>query len=453
MADDATVLLIAAGQECRNVHQRNQRDVEAIAETDEARPFVGGVDFKCPCRHLALVGNNADGFTGKSGKADHQVLRIVTLHFKKAVFVHKGVNHFMHVIGKFCVTGDNLGKRGGAIRFPALDDHRVLGVVLGQIAQQLAHAVQAREVVPLRKMRHAALPCVHGGAAKALHVGLLSGDRFDHRGPRDVHLPRRVCHKDEIANGRGVARAAGAGPQHHRNLRDDAGGFGIAEENIRIAGKGVNALLNARAAAVVDGDKGRAVLIRKIHHPADFCRVCGAKRPTPHGKILRRGKSQPPVHFSEAHDDAVTRLFLFLHPKVGGGGKRQIAKLGKGAVVKQRLHALPCGQFARRVLFFHPRGAARRKGFGAFAVQCFDTVSPLCVHAFFHSSNPAALFTVKTVASGRVRRTKPESVAPAPASTKVSKPSFQRVRNVCSKRTGEATCRERVSTRSLPSAA
>ena len=54
-------------------------------------------------------------------------------------------------------------------------------------------------------------------------------------------------HEHEVGDGGRVDRAAGAGPHDRGDLRDDARGQGIAQEDVGVAGEGDDALLDARA--------------------------------------------------------------------------------------------------------------------------------------------------------------------------------------------------------------
>ena len=54
------MLLVDAGQESRNVDQRQQRNVEAVAGADEARRLVGRVDVQDAGQHFGLLRDDAD---------------------------------------------------------------------------------------------------------------------------------------------------------------------------------------------------------------------------------------------------------------------------------------------------------------------------------------------------------------------------------------------------------
>ena len=64
---------------------------------------------------------------------------------------------------------------------------------------------------------------------------LLVRHRLDHVGAGDEHVARPLDHDREVGDGRGVDRAAGAGPEDRGDLRDDAGGEGVAQEDVGVA--------------------------------------------------------------------------------------------------------------------------------------------------------------------------------------------------------------------------
>ena len=73
VADDATVLLCDAGQEAGDVDKRHDRDVEAVAEADELRTLIGGVDVQNTGHDRRIVGNEADGAACDTAEANHEV--------------------------------------------------------------------------------------------------------------------------------------------------------------------------------------------------------------------------------------------------------------------------------------------------------------------------------------------------------------------------------------------
>src|ERR1035441_4321533 len=66
--DDATVLLLRAGEEAGDVFERDQRNVEAVAEAHEARALDAGVDVEHSGKKVWLVGDDADGLAVEAGE-------------------------------------------------------------------------------------------------------------------------------------------------------------------------------------------------------------------------------------------------------------------------------------------------------------------------------------------------------------------------------------------------
>ena len=134
----------------------------------------------------------------------------------------------------------------------------------GQVAQQLADAQQQRALVREGAVAHARLGRVRVGAAQLLLRHLLVGDRLDHVRAGHEHVARAARHEREVGDGGGVDRAAGARPEHGRDLRDDAARERVLEKDVGVAAERRHALLDARAARVVEADDRRAVLHREL---------------------------------------------------------------------------------------------------------------------------------------------------------------------------------------------
>ena len=72
-------------------------------------------------------------------------------------------------------------------------------------------------------------------------------------------------------------RATGARPRNEANLRHHSGGLDVRMEDIRVSGKRIDALLNARTAAIVDANNGHPKFGRFLHDFDDLLRVCLGK--------------------------------------------------------------------------------------------------------------------------------------------------------------------------------
>ena len=100
------------------------------------------------------------------------------------------------------------------------------------------------------------------------------------------------------------------GPENGGDLRHDARGERVAEEDVGVAAQRDDAFLDARAAGVVEADHRRAVAHREIHHLADLLGERLGERAAEHGEVLREDVDEPSVDAAVAGDDAVAEELL-----------------------------------------------------------------------------------------------------------------------------------------------
>src|SRR5690349_10804356 len=86
----------------------------------------------------------------------------------------------------------------------------------------------------------------------------LARDRANNVRTGDVHARRLLHHDDEVGEGRGVHRPAGARAEDDAHLRYDARRTDIAVEDTAETGQGRDTLLNTGTAAVHQPDDRRA---------------------------------------------------------------------------------------------------------------------------------------------------------------------------------------------------
>ena len=158
------------------------------------------------------------------------------------------------------------------------------------------------------------------------------------------HIARVFHHEDEVGHCRRIDRTAGARPHDKAQLRHDAAGEHIALEHFGIAAERSHALLNARAAAVVQADDRRADLHRHVHHLADLLRVAFGETPAKHGKVLRKDEHQPPVDRAAARHHAIAGNDGVLHPEVGAVVLDIHVEFLERPLVEQHVQSFPRGQ-------------------------------------------------------------------------------------------------------------
>ena len=96
------------------------------------------------------------------------------------------------------------------------------------------------------------------GAAQLFEGDVLPGHGLDDLGAGDEHLRNLLDHDREVGDRRRIDRAAGTRPRDQRQLRNDAACLDVAPKDFRITAEADDALLNARAARIVEPDHGRA---------------------------------------------------------------------------------------------------------------------------------------------------------------------------------------------------
>ena len=166
-----------------------------------------------------------------------------------------------------------------------------------------------------------------------------------------------------------VDRAARAGAHDGGDLRHHARGQRVAQEDVGVAAQGGHALLDARAARVVEADHGRAHLHGQVHHLADLARVGLGEAAAEHGEVLREDEDQAAVHAPVAGDDAVAGDLLLGHAEVEAAVLDQLVQLLEAALVEQQLDALARGELALRVLALAALGAAALLGARDFSAS------------------------------------------------------------------------------------
>ena len=95
-----------------------------------------------------------------------------------------------------------------------------------------------------------------GGSTTEFFLGdFFAGDGLDDVGAGDEHLGGLVDHDDEVGECGGVDVATCTCAHDEGDLRDHAGGLGVAEEDLGVQAQGDNALLDAGAGAFVNTDE------------------------------------------------------------------------------------------------------------------------------------------------------------------------------------------------------
>ena len=199
---------------------------------------------------------------------------------------------------------------------------------------------------------------MHRGAAELLRRHRLIGDRLHHVRPGNEHVARVFHHEDEVGHRRRIDIASGAGPHDDRDLRDDARREHVALKHLGVAGERGDALLDARAAGVVEPDDRRAVAERHVLHFLDFFRVRFGQRAAEDGKVLGEDEGRAAVDRAPAGDHAVAGNLSLRHAEFGAAVLDEHVELLERPFVEQHVEPLARRELAALVLLGDALGPA-----------------------------------------------------------------------------------------------
>ena len=137
-----------------------------------------------------------------------------------------------------------------------------------------------------------------------------------------------------------VDGAARARPHDERDLRHDAGRLHVAPEDLRVAGERDDALLDPRAARVVDPDDRAAVLHGQVHDLADLLREDLGERPAEDREVLREDEHLATEDRPVAGDDGVAPRPVLAHLELDLAMPDEAVELDERARVEELLEPL-----------------------------------------------------------------------------------------------------------------
>ena len=239
-----------AREEARHVDERNDGDVEAVAEAHEACGLARSVAVEHAGVDAGLVGHDAHALAVEAGKADDDVACEVALHLEELPVVHHGTDYLIHVVRHVRVVGDNLVERIllAVDGVGAGDARRAFHVVLRDIGEQSADKLGKFLLRLGREVAHAALCGVNACAAEVFLRYVLARHGFHHLRTGEEHVAHAFEHHHEVGEGRRINRSAGARAADAGYLRHYAAGLDVALEDVAKTGEGVDAFLYACAA-------------------------------------------------------------------------------------------------------------------------------------------------------------------------------------------------------------
>src|SRR5205085_7930290 len=137
-----------------------------------------------------------------------------------------------------------------------------------------------------------------------------------------------------------------ARPHHQGELRDHTRALHVAPEDLRVACERDDALLDPRAARVVDPDDRAPVLEREIHHLADLLREDLAQRAAEDREVLGEDEDLAAEDRPVARDDGIAVGTPLEHPEVRLTVTDETVELDERARVEELDEALAREQLA-----------------------------------------------------------------------------------------------------------
>ena len=216
MADDPAPLLLRPRQEAGHVDERDERDVERVAEADEPCGLHRRVDVEHARERARLVADHADRMPTKPRETADHVLGPQLVYLQELAVVDDAPDDVVHVVRLVRIVGhETVELRLLAIaRVGRLRERRRVEIVLREEREQVARVLEAGLLVGRGEVRDARLRRVSRRAAELLESNLLARHRLHHIGARDEHVRRPLHHEDEVRDRRRVHRATRAGPHH-----------------------------------------------------------------------------------------------------------------------------------------------------------------------------------------------------------------------------------------------
>ena len=370
VADNAVVFLLRARHVTRNVDEREDRNVEAVAEANEACGLVAGVHVQRTGEALRLVSDDTHDITFEACKTDNNVLCEFRLDFEEGILVGKASDHVANVVSALEVVRNDFFDVERTVDDFASLFGSLFGIVLREVAEQVTDAFEASLVVLVHKVSNARLREMNASATE-----LIRGHDFCSHGlhdtwARDEHLARLFCHEDKVGNSRGVASTTCARSENHGNLRDDTASPCIASKDATVTVEGANAFFDTCATAVVDADERHSGFEGEVHHFANLLGMSRTEGTAAYREVLGACVNRAAIDLTVTRYDAVTIEALGIR-ELDALGNAQSADFFECSLIEKDFKAFASCEFALCVLLFYTSGAATGLCLGVAFAQLF----------------------------------------------------------------------------------
>ena len=351
----AGIFLLFAGQEAWYVDDVKNRNVEAVAETNETSCFIRCVVVKAACHECRLVSNDTNSLSVHTSEAGDDVLCEFLSYIVVFAVIYNGFNNIVHVIrsiGAFRHNGveSRIGSCGIITGF---NDRSIFHVVGRQEGEQVTNLFNAVFVVFSCELSYTGSTVVGHCAAECFSCNLFTCYGFNNSRAGQEHLGCFLNHVNEVGQSRGVYSAACRWSHDCGNLRNNAGCNGVAPENLAVAGEGIDSFLNTSSAGIVQAYARCTDFQSQFIYVNDFSCMHFTKGAAFNGEVLSECKYKSSINSAVACYYTFTReIFLFLAEVVAAGFYKGI-NFYESAFIKQKSKSFTSSQFAFCMLFFN----------------------------------------------------------------------------------------------------
>src|ERR1700730_14691070 len=106
MLDQSAIFLSRTRQKTRYVHERNDWNVEGVAEPHESCALARGIAIKHAGKHHRLIGEEPHRSSSEATKANNDVFGKTGLELKKIALINHLEDQLLDVIGLIWVVGN-----------------------------------------------------------------------------------------------------------------------------------------------------------------------------------------------------------------------------------------------------------------------------------------------------------------------------------------------------------
>ena len=186
------------------------------------------------------------------------------------------------------------------------------------------------------------------------------------------HVARAFDHDREVGHRRRIDGPTRARSHDHADLRHDTRGEHVAQEDLRIAAQGRDALLDPRAAGIIEPDHWGADLHREIHDLADLLGVRLRQRSAEDREVLAEDKDEASIDGAMPGHHAVAEDVLAVQAELRRSVRHERVELDERPRIQQQVQAFPRGQLSERVLPLNSDGAAAEVRLGPHSLELLE---------------------------------------------------------------------------------